>query len=262
MVPAAPRPGAKLDSAAENDNGTMVLVLGDDAKPVLGDDASGGKAKPQDDAFLRSIFDRCDLNGDGQVSKIELIKLLRTDHEVADFFGLPYHIRQEDGTRDQMEAWFQQIDKDGDRFLTFDEFKHWFEFVKAAKPGNEECQTTNVQPPVLADRLRTTEPDAARQPEQGVCDVFDVYDSFLRKVFNGIDRDLDGFITKEELAGNHERLDMFASSMLTVGEGNVQDKVKEYVQLLDEDGDGHITFDEFRNCFKPKLQIVAPHMQG
>merc|ERR1712183_339125 len=187
------------------------------------------------DAFLRSIFDKWDINGDGQVSKIGLIKLLRTDHEVADLFGLPYHIRQEDGTRDQMEAWFQRIDKDGDRFLTFDEFKHWPEFVKAAEPGNEECQTTNVQPPALADGL---------------------YDSYLRIVFNAIDCDGDGFITKEELTGNHERMDMFASLMLTFG---VQDKVKEYyVKLLDCDGDGRITFDEFRNCFKPKLQTVAP----
>merc|ERR1719440_1288919 len=101
----------------------MVLVLADGPWSM----ARGAKAKPQDDAFLfedssagaetiaarctsgchmwfrsserkkdaflLSIFKRCDINGDGQISKIELIKLLQADREVADFFGLPYHIR-------------------------------------------------------------------------------------------------------------------------------------------------------------------------
>jgi len=243
LVPAAPPKNVKPDSAPENNNGTMVLVPGDDA--------SGAKAEPQDDAFLRSIFERCDLNGDGHISKIELIKLLKRDREVADFFGLPYHIRQEDGTRDQMEAWFQRIDKDGDRFLTFDEFKHWFEFVKAAEPGNEECQTTNVQPPVQRDASRL----AVLSKAFAVYDVFDPYDAYLRQVFNKIDADCDGYITTTELTGNHERMDMFASSVLTDGLS-----VEGYVQLLDRDGDGRITFDEFSNCFKPKLQSASPDM--
>merc|ERR1712107_918107 len=112
-------------------------------------------------------------------------------------------------------------------------------------------------------RLKVEEEARLKAAEEArlKADEFDAYDSFLRKVFDGIDADLDGYITTKELSGNHELMDMFASPMLTVGEGNVQEKAEEYVQVLDRDGDRRITFDEFRNYFKPKLQIVAPHMQ-
>eukprot|EP00404_Azadinium_spinosum_P049829 CAMPEP_0180758920 /NCGR_PEP_ID=MMETSP1038_2-20121128/35532_1 /TAXON_ID=632150 /ORGANISM="Azadinium spinosum, Strain 3D9" /LENGTH=376 /DNA_ID=CAMNT_0022793023 /DNA_START=32 /DNA_END=1158 /DNA_ORIENTATION=+ len=64
---------------------------------------------------LRAIFERCDGNRDGQLNKRELIKILRADQEVADVFGLPQQIRQEDGSRELMEGVFQAMDKNDDR---------------------------------------------------------------------------------------------------------------------------------------------------
>merc|ERR1712125_134750 len=46
---------------------------------------------------LLEIFSEVDRNNNGSVSKIELIKACRTAPGVAEFFGLPSYIRQEDG---------------------------------------------------------------------------------------------------------------------------------------------------------------------
>eukprot|EP00928_Gymnodinium_smaydae_P017932 TRINITY_DN16839_c0_g3_i1.p1 TRINITY_DN16839_c0_g3~~TRINITY_DN16839_c0_g3_i1.p1 ORF type:complete len:377 (-),score=62.18 TRINITY_DN16839_c0_g3_i1:258-1346(-) len=73
-------------------------------------------------ARLRSIFDQCDLNKDGKVNKRELIKTCRASQEVADVFDLPMQVRQEDGSRTKVEEFFQSIDTDGDREISWDEF--------------------------------------------------------------------------------------------------------------------------------------------
>lgn len=75
---------------------------------------------------LREIFERCDQDGDGKLNKRELIKALRVDKDIAIFFELPQHIRQEDGSRDEMERIFQAIDTNGDRLICWDEFKTYF----------------------------------------------------------------------------------------------------------------------------------------
>jgi len=75
---------------------------------------------------LREVFDRCDQNKDGSINKRELIKILRVDQEVADFFQLPRNIRQEDGSRDSMEKLFQEMDKSGSREVTWEEFRAFF----------------------------------------------------------------------------------------------------------------------------------------
>jgi hypothetical protein len=76
--------------------------------------------------FLREIFDEVDRSHDGHVSKIELIKTCRKKPGVADFFGLPQHIRQEDGSRDAMEDLFQSMDANNDKDITFEEFHDFY----------------------------------------------------------------------------------------------------------------------------------------
>ncbi|CAE7523068.1 unnamed protein product, partial [Symbiodinium pilosum] len=71
---------------------------------------------------LRMIFDSADVQRNGMVNKRELIKAIRRDGKMAEFFGLPAEIRQEDGSRDQMEALFQAMDSDSDREITWEEF--------------------------------------------------------------------------------------------------------------------------------------------
>lgn len=76
-----------------------------------------------DEAELRRIFEMCDASDDGAINKRELIKALRKHEEVAEFFRLPSHIRQEDGSRDAMEAFFQGADTNDDREMSWEELK-------------------------------------------------------------------------------------------------------------------------------------------
>jgi hypothetical protein len=70
---------------------------------------------------LRDIFEKCDRDKDGVISKIELIKACSEQPHVADFFGLPAKIRQEDGTRTQFEAFFQPIAQENDKQIRWAE---------------------------------------------------------------------------------------------------------------------------------------------
>lgn len=75
---------------------------------------------------LRQIFERVDLDHDGSLNKRELIKTLRQSPRMAEFFGLPNCIRQEDGTRNLVEAWFQKLDCDSNREISWTEFCHFY----------------------------------------------------------------------------------------------------------------------------------------
>ncbi len=56
----------------------------------------------------RALFGKVDRNGDGQLTRVELLSAVRSSPALAtelnSLFGLPEHIRQEDGTRD-VRAW-------------------------------------------------------------------------------------------------------------------------------------------------------------
>jgi len=112
------------------------------------------------EAKLRSYYDQCDKNSDGKINKRELILACRKSHELAEFFNLPQNIRQEDGSRDQMEAFFQQIDSNDDREMTWDEMKTFFVNVKklaatgcvgGGAPGNSVAAEIQDVPGALAD---------------------------------------------------------------------------------------------------------------
>jgi Ca2+-binding EF-hand superfamily protein len=96
-------------------------------------------------ARLKEIFGRCDSSQDGVISKRELIKICRSDKNIADFFGLPTQIRQEDGSRDQMESKFQAIDLDGDRSLSWQEFRGFFLDCKMGSLGAAQRALTGEQ---------------------------------------------------------------------------------------------------------------------
>lgn len=99
---------------------------------------SGDGKSPKDAAFkkldwaegeekkAKQIFKQVDKDGDGVVTIRELIIAIRKDEKLADTLKLPSAVRQEDGTRDQLEKFFQKLDTDGDRTLTFDEFSKFF----------------------------------------------------------------------------------------------------------------------------------------
>ena len=92
--------------------------------------ASGGGLEE-----LRSIFQRLDRNGDGDISIREFIIAIRKDKALASWLNLASSsVKQEDGSRDTVERLFQNIDKDGDRSISWTEFlAHFRDHVHANK---------------------------------------------------------------------------------------------------------------------------------
>jgi hypothetical protein len=92
--------------------------------------AARGEAAVEREA-VHAAFALIDANGDGALSRIEVIKALRTHTAVRALLALPARIRQEDGTRDAFEAVFQQIDADDSKEISLAEFEAFF----LAPPG-------------------------------------------------------------------------------------------------------------------------------
>eukprot|EP00854_Cymbomonas_tetramitiformis_P023326 gene23326-28226_t len=71
---------------------------------------------------LRVIYDKLDKDHNGLVSRSEVILGIRREPKIAAALNLPEHIRQEDGTRDILESFFQRLDKDDSRSISWREF--------------------------------------------------------------------------------------------------------------------------------------------
>lgn len=94
-----------------------------------------------DDARLavRAAFKMIDKNNDGTLSRIEVIKALRTQEKVSELLKLPHVIRQEDGTRDNFEVVFQAIDRDDSKSISMSEFEDYFIPPEAATPAPQKA---------------------------------------------------------------------------------------------------------------------------
>ena len=68
------------------------------------------------------MFKTLDRGGDGAVNVRELIIALRFSPAIAAKLNLPTRVRQEDGTRDAIEAFFRALDVNDDRSLSLEEF--------------------------------------------------------------------------------------------------------------------------------------------
>ena len=75
---------------------------------------------------IRAAFALIDKNGDGVLTRIEVIKALKKSKEVQHLLRLPAAIRQEDGTRDAFEKVYQKIDVDDSKSITREEFEAYF----------------------------------------------------------------------------------------------------------------------------------------
>jgi len=116
---------------------TVQLAMRPNTAPTT---PSGNGLRPEkvDKAQLRAVFDSVDTQQNGMVNKRELIKAIRRDAKMAEFFGLPMEIRQEDGSRDEMEKLFQAMDSDADREITWDEFVNFHSSVQKSKEDKVE----------------------------------------------------------------------------------------------------------------------------
>ena len=76
-------------------------------------------------------FELIDKNGDGKLTRAEIIKGCRSDQRVRELLQLPATIRQEDGTRDVFEKVYQLMDKDDSKSIDITEFKvFWLQNVR------------------------------------------------------------------------------------------------------------------------------------
>ena len=79
-----------------------------------------------DEERLRALFDYANKSKDGKICVKEMMVALRHDEGLAAVLHLPGHIHQEDGTRKAFESVFSALDSNGDRVITWDEFKTYF----------------------------------------------------------------------------------------------------------------------------------------
>lgn len=104
-----------------------------DARP--GESTKTRRRQLQNEETLGKIFGLCDPHGIGTINKRSLIFTVRQNPEVAEFFGLPSIVRQEDGSRDRMERLFQSLDTNGDREITWMEFTRWYDHARRVDAG-------------------------------------------------------------------------------------------------------------------------------
>ena len=93
---------------------------------------------------VSTAFDLIDRNGDGVLSRAEVIKALRDNADVRQLLHLPAHIRQEDISRTEFERVFQAIDTHESKTITRDEFEAYFSEGK--RTSASERRTPPVPP--------------------------------------------------------------------------------------------------------------------
>ena len=91
-------------------------------KPLRPVKSPASAAPPLELVDIAEAFSLIDANGDGVLSRAEVIKACRANERVRTLLGLPKNIRQEDGTRDSFEEVFQKFDADDSKSITLDEF--------------------------------------------------------------------------------------------------------------------------------------------
>ena len=94
------------------------------------------------DARITEAFALIDANGDGSLSRIEMIKACRSSEHVRVLLGLPRVIRQEDGTRTAFERAFQEFDADSSKSITLAEFLHVFRQRQRVTPSESAQRAT------------------------------------------------------------------------------------------------------------------------
>jgi len=158
---------------------------------------------------LKTIFDSIDVNKDGNVSKAELVAALEKDASIGDLIK-DAGLNQEYNAMDQL-----QTSKDG--HVTWEEFLA--NLKEAAK--KEVLETGEVKGIELA-----ADEKALQQ---------------LRKLYDELDRNKDGAVSREELAAGMEK-DADIGQLVKEAGFNPDYNV---LEQLDTNEDGKITWDEF-----------------
>jgi len=95
----------------------------DDAAAVRVEQGQAMACTPSGNADLRVLFSFMDKNGDGKVSRIEMIQALRKDPNAARYLGLPSKFKQGTPEHTEFERVFQRLDADGSKEISWEEFE-------------------------------------------------------------------------------------------------------------------------------------------
>jgi len=134
MPPPPPRPpsaAGSANSSSSGGGGSLQQAAAAAAQALMRAPAA---AAPLDADGVAAAFSLIDANGDGVLSRAEVIKACRASERVRTLLGLPMTIRQEDGTLEAFEAVFQRLDVDDSKSITLDEFRHFFATRRPAQP--------------------------------------------------------------------------------------------------------------------------------
>ena len=173
------------------------IVANDKAEAAQGctSPATGQPVTPLVSHHYAEAFAAIDKNGNGELSRSEIIKACRVNPQVRELLGLPARVQQEDGSRDRFESVFQFLDADGSKSIELAEFcrlapgfakseavQRNMEALEAAPQPIEPRQgsETPLEPvpacvPLLGTTLRQCFAEVERTSESvGSCRVADV----------------------------------------------------------------------------------------
>lgn len=124
--------------------------------------------EPPPSMAAKIAFRKMDKNGDGKLSRIEVIKACRADEEIRSMLNIPTAaIRQEDGSRDAFEVIFQAMDSDQSKTIDEAEFVRFFSSpMPLNSPAAELLSLTNqlAEPDATPATEPATKPAAIAQP--------------------------------------------------------------------------------------------------
>jgi Ca2+-binding EF-hand superfamily protein len=158
---------------------------------------------------LKSAYKMVDINGDGDVSKQEMLMAIQSNYKIQEMLG-----NKGGMSKEEFEECYAKIDEDGSDFIDFEEFKRFF--VKK----------------------RIEEMDKAEKEE--LCH---------KKAFNLMDVDGSNSLTKAELLLGLKDNPRIQSLMGVPETGVDSDEFKKMYAAIDKDGSNEIDFDEFKEFF-------------
>jgi len=106
--------------------------------PLLVAEEQSEQGPVPEDPQVAEAFKLIDGNGNGSLTRIEVIKACRKDEQVRKLLGLPEKL--DDGARDKLEGVFQGMDEDHDKMVDMGEFQRWMARLKAE--GRFEYQSS------------------------------------------------------------------------------------------------------------------------
>ena len=149
--------GVEDDSGIDNKLSLTTLT-----KPAANPTAKPAADPAIQEEDLKKMFEKFDKDGDGMINVREMLLGLRKDEKLAAFLKMPHPVRQEDGTREEFEKRFQVMDRDGNRNISFEEFKKFL--LSAADPAADPAQPQ--APPAAAPAEQKAQAAPAEQKAQ------------------------------------------------------------------------------------------------